>query len=84
LRVADESEFASDIGEQVRYSKFASDAGDVDDCRVAIDGASLEHMREDRLRGVQRCKEVGCHGASVGGDGLVFDGAYFDDARVVD
>jgi hypothetical protein len=34
--------------------------------------------------GVEGGEEVGGHGAAIGGDGLVFDGADFDDAGVVD
>ena len=41
-------------------------------------------MGERGVGGVEGGEEVGGHGAAVGGDGLVFDGADFDDAGVVD
>jgi hypothetical protein len=47
-------------------------------------GVAAEQVRERGVGGVEGGEEVGGHGAAVGGDGLVFDRAYFDDAGVVD
>ena len=44
----------------------------------------VEHVRDGGADGVQGGKEVGLHGAVVGFGGLVFEGADFDDAGVVD
>ena len=45
---------------------------------------ALQQMRERGVGGVERGKEVSGHGAAVGVEGLVFDGADFDDACVID
>ena len=81
---ADEGELAGDVGEQMGHGELASDAGDVDDGRVAVDGVAAEQVRERRVDGVKGGEEVRGHGALVGGEGLVFHRAYFDDAGVVD
>ena len=81
---ADEGEFAGDVGEQVGHGDFAADTGDVDDGGVAVDGVATEQVRERGVGCVEGGEEVGRHGAAVGVEGLVFDGADFDDARVVD
>ncbi len=80
----DEGEFAGDIGEHVGHGEFAADAGDVDDGCVFVSGLPVEEMGKRGVRGVEGGEEVGGHGAAVSGDGLVFDGADFDDAGVVD
>jgi hypothetical protein len=41
-------------------------------------------VRERGVGGVERGEEVGGHGAAIGGEGLVFDWADFDDSGVVD
>ena len=84
LGEADEREFAGDVGEHVWHGELAADAGDVDDGGIAVDGFAVEEMRKRGMGGVEGGEEVGGHGAAVGGDGLVFDGAYFNDAGVVD
>ena len=84
LGVAHESEFAGDVWKQVRHGEFAADAGDIDDGGVAIEWGPVEQVRKSRLGGVESGEEVGCHGASVSGDGLVFDGSNFNDTGVVD
>ena len=84
LRVAYEGELAGYVGKQVGHGEFPSNAGDIDDGGVAVDGISLEQMREGGIGGVEGREEIGGHGALVGGDRLVFDGADFDDASVVD
>ena len=45
---------------------------------------ALEQVGERGVGGVEGGEEVGGHGAAVGGEGLVFDGADLDDAGVVD
>jgi len=84
LRVAYEGEFAGYVGEQVRHGKFSPNTCDVDDGGVAEDWIALEQMRESGVGGVESREEVGCHGALISGYGLIFDGADFDDASVVD
>jgi len=84
LREAEESEFAGDVGEHVGHGELAADAGDVDDGGVALAGFAVKQMRERGVGGVECGKEVGGHGSTVGVEGLVFDGADFDDAGVVD
>jgi hypothetical protein len=81
---ADESELAGDVGKHVGHGEFAADAGDVDDGGITVDRIAEEKVRESSVGGVERGEEVGGHGAAVGGEGLIFDGAYFDDAGVVD
>ena len=80
LGEADEGELARDVGQKMRHGEFAADAGDVDDGT----GSATEHVGLYGLGGVDGGEEVGGHGSAVGGDGLVFDGADFDDAGVVD
>jgi hypothetical protein len=82
--VADEGEFAGDVGEQVGNGDLAADAGDVDDGGVAVDVVAAEQVWERGVGGVEGGEEVGGHGAAIGVEGLVFDRAYFDDAGVVD
>lgn len=79
-----ESEFAGDVREHVRHGELAADAGDVDDGCVLVSGFAVEQMRERGVGGVKRGEEVGGHGSAIGGDGLVFYGADFEDAGVVD
>ena len=81
---ADEGELAGDVGEHVGHGELAAYAGDVDDGGVAVDGVAAEKMGERGVGGVERGVEVRGHGAAVGGEGLVFDGADFNDAGVVD
>ncbi len=81
---ADESEFAGDVGEHVGHGEFAADAGDVDDGCVFVAGVAVEQVGKRGVGGVEGGEEVGGHGSAIGGDGLVFDGADFDDAGVVD
>jgi hypothetical protein len=78
-----EGEFAGDVGEEMGRRDLAADGGDVDD-GGASPGASFEHVGKDGVGGVEGCEEVGGHGAAVGGEGLVFYGADFDDTGVVD
>ena len=66
------------------HGEFAADAGDVDDGGVTLAGPAIEQMRECGVGGVECGEEVGGHGSAVGVEGLVFDGADFDDAGVVD
>jgi hypothetical protein len=68
----------------MRHGELAADAGDVDDGGVASAGFAAEQVGQRGVGGVEGSEEVGGHGAAVGGDGLVFDGADFDDAGVVD
>ena len=77
-------EFAGDIRKHVWHGKLAADASDVDDGCVFVAGLAIEQMRERGVSGVECGEEVGGHGSAVGGDGLVFNGADFDDAGVVD
>jgi len=55
-----------------------------DDGSVSRDGVAVEQMGERGVGGVEGGEEVGGHGSAVGGEGLVFNGADFDDAGVVD
>ena len=84
FREADEGEFAGDVGEHVRHGELAADTGDVDDGGVAVDAVAGEQVWERGVGRVEGGEEVGGHGAAIGGDGLVFDGADLDDAGVVD
>jgi MerR family transcriptional regulator/heat shock protein HspR len=83
LGEADESELAGNVGQKVGNGDFTSDGGDVNDGGGAI-VRNTEHVGKRRLCGVEGGEEVGGHGATVGGEGLVFDGADLDDAGVVD
>jgi hypothetical protein len=49
-----------------------------------VAGFAVEQVRQRGVGGVERGEEVGGHGSAVGGKGLVFYGADFDDAGVVD
>ena len=81
---ADEGEFTGHVREHVGHGEFAADAGDVDDGGVAVDRIAAEKVRESGVGRVEGREEVGGHGAAVGGEGLVFDGSYFDDPGVID
>lgn len=83
LGEADQGEFTGDVGQKVWDGDFTSDGGDVDDGGGAI-VRDTEHVRKHSLRGVESSEEVGGHGATVGGEGLVLDRADLDDAGVVD
>ncbi len=86
LGEAGERELGGDVGEQVRDGDLAADGGDVDD--GAMGGLAGEGQGEQvwdgGVDGVEGGEEVGLHGAVVGVDGLVAEGADLDDAGVVD
>lgn len=84
LGEADESEFTGGVGEEMGHGEFAADAGDVDDGGVAEVFGTGEEVGQGGVGGVEGSEEIDGHGAVVGGEGLVFDGADFDDAGVVD
>ena len=83
LREADEGELAGDVGQKVRDGDLAADGGDVDD-RGGAFIRDAEHVRKGGSSGVEGGEEVGCHGAAIGGERLVFDGTDLDDSGVVD
>jgi len=80
---ADEGELAGDVWEHVRHGELAADAGDVDDGGVAVDRVAVEEVGKRGVGGVEGGEEVGGHGAAIGGDRLVFNGADLDDTGVV-
>ena len=83
LRETDEGEFAGDVGQKMRHGNFASDGCDVDDGGGAL-VRDAQHVRQRGLGSVERAEEIGGHGTPVGGEGLVFHRADFNDAGVVD
>src|ERR1700743_730525 len=56
---ADEGELAGDVGQHVRNSELATEAGDVDDGGVAVAGIVAEQMRQRGVGGVERREEIG-------------------------
>ena len=83
---ASERKFRGDVREQVRHGNLAADGGDVDDGAMAADSVDrrAEQIRNRGVDGVQRGEKVGLHGAVIGVDGLVAEGADLDDSGVVD
>jgi len=65
---------------------LAADGGDVDDGGAAGSGERdlLAEVREGGPGGVEGGEEIDLHGALEDVEGLGFDGAYVDDAGVVD
>ena len=81
-----EGELCGGVGKHVGDGHLAADGSDVDDGGAAGSGEGdlFTQVREGGPGGVEGGEEVDLHGALEDVEGLGFDGAYVDDAGVVD